>query len=130
MDAVRGHSTRRAESAPPSLQEVKQTLRRLIEENAGIPAASIRDDSTLDGDLAMDSLSFVSTQVAVEETFGIWCEPEDIEAQNRFDAIALFIHARMTGAPRLGPQAKLPPTKERKRPGQRQTHVRSRRRAV
>ncbi|GIW42597.1 MAG: hypothetical protein KatS3mg076_3174 [Candidatus Binatia bacterium] len=78
--------------ATPSLEDVKATLRRLIEENAGIPASSIRDDSTIDGDLAMDSLSFVSLQVAVEEEYDISCDPEEIERRNRFDAIAQLVH--------------------------------------
>ncbi|MFQ5664808.1 MAG: acyl carrier protein [Candidatus Binatia bacterium] len=76
---------------------MKETLRRLIEEQAGIPASVIRDDSTIEGDLAMDSLSFISLQVAVEEVFDITCDPADIEARNRFDAIAAFIREQ-TGA--------------------------------
>ena len=74
-----------------SVDEVKATLKALIEENAGIPASAIRDDSTIDGELAMDSLSFVSLQVAVDETFGVECEAEEIEACNSFDAIARLI---------------------------------------
>jgi acyl carrier protein len=82
-----------------SLPEVKSTLRRLIEENAGIPADSIADDSSIDGDLAMDSFSFVSLQVAVEETFGVACAPEEIEARNDFDGIARLILEKATGEP-------------------------------
>ena len=85
------------------LQEVKSTLRRLIEENAGIPADSVSDDSSIDGDLAMDSFSFVSLQVAVEETFGVACAPEEIEARNDFDGIARLILEKASGAPRRRP---------------------------
>jgi len=74
-----------------TLDGVKRTLRELIEENAGIPQAAIRDDSTIDGDLAMDSLSFVSLQVAVEETFDVTCDLDEIEKRNRFDAIAELV---------------------------------------
>jgi len=74
-----------------SVEEIKEILRTLIEENAGIPASSIKDESTIDGELAMDSLSFVSLQVAVDEVFGVDCEAEEIEARNRFDAIAQLI---------------------------------------
>jgi acyl carrier protein len=86
--------------APPagggrSVEEIKQTLKALIEENAGIPASSIKDDSTIDGELAMDSLSFVSLQVAVDETFGVDCEAEEIEKRNRFDSIAQLIWERL-----------------------------------
>jgi acyl carrier protein len=94
--------------APPaagghSVEEIKDILKGLIEENAGIPAASIKDDSTIDGDLLMDSLSFVSLQVAVDETFGVDCEAEEIEKRNRFDAIAQLIWERLHAeAGRLG----------------------------
>lgn len=76
------------------IEDTKRTLRRLIQENAGIPAAVVEDDSTIDGDLLMDSMSFVSLQVAVEETFGILCSPEEIQAANRFAAIAALVHER------------------------------------
>lgn len=92
-----------SKQAPPAgtpagartLAEVKETLKALIEENAGIPAASINDGSTIDGDLAMDSLSFVSLQVAVDETFGVDCEAEELEKRNRFDAIAELVWERL-----------------------------------
>ena len=67
----------------------------MIEQNAGIPAAEIHDDSAVDGDLALDSMSFLSLQVAMEETFGISCAPEEIEAANRFDAIAALVQERI-----------------------------------
>ena len=79
-----------------SIDAVKSALRRLIEENAGIPGSSVRDESTIDGDLAMDSFSFVSLQVAMEETFGVSITPEEIEEQHRFDAIASLIQERLT----------------------------------
>ena len=85
------------------LEEVKSTLRRLIEENAGIPADSIADDSSIDGDLAMDSFSFVSLQVAVEETFDVSCAPEEIEARNDFDGIARLILEKSSGEPARKP---------------------------
>ena len=75
----------------PSLAEVKEVLRAVIEENAGIPARSIRDDSAIDGDLAMDSLSFLNVQTAVEEHFEIACDALELEARNRFDAIAVYV---------------------------------------
>ncbi len=82
-------------AAGTGLEALKRVLRRLIEENAGIPAAEVHDDSAVDGDLALDSMSFVSLQVAMEETFGISCTPEEIEAANRFDAIAVLVQERI-----------------------------------
>ena len=94
---VQQRATRRAArpAAGTSLEALKGVLRRLIEKNAGIPAAEIHDDSAVDGDLALDSMSFLSLQVAMEETFGISCTPEEIEAANRFDAIAALVHERI-----------------------------------
>jgi acyl carrier protein len=75
--------------------ELKRVLRQLIEETTGIPAQEIHDDSALDDDLVLDSMSFVSLQVAVEATLGISCAPEEIEAANRFDAIAALVAERV-----------------------------------
>ena len=86
--------------AQPSIERVKEVLRRLIEQNAGIPGTLIRDDSSIEGDLAMDSMSFVSLQVAVEETFGIRCDAEDLESRKRFDAMAALIQERVEAPPR------------------------------
>ncbi len=89
-----------AVTAQPSIERVKEVLRRLIEQNAGIPGTLIRDDSSIEGDLAMDSMSFVSLQVAVEETFGIRCDAEDLESRKRFDAMAALIQERVEVPPR------------------------------
>lgn len=89
-----------AHSSDPTIDEVKRILRSLIAENAGIPSASIRDDSAVDRDLAMDSLSFLSVQTAVEEHFGIACDVLEIEGRNRFDAIAALVLERVQGRSR------------------------------
>jgi acyl carrier protein len=113
-------ATQRA--ADSSLEALKRVLRRLIETNAGIPAAEVRDDSAVDGDLALDSMSFLSLQVAMEETFGISCSPEEIEAANRFDAIAALVQERIDRK-RLNPSSALRATssagKRAPRPGRR-----------
>lgn len=77
-----------------TIDDVKDKLRQLVEENAGLPADLIKDDSTMSADFAMDSLSFLSLQVAIEETFGIDCAPEDLETCDRFDQIAALILER------------------------------------
>jgi acyl carrier protein len=89
--------TRAAQAAAPlGLDEVKRTLRRLIEVNAGIPGTEIDDESSVDDDLAMDSMSFLALQVAVEESFGINCTPDEILAAKYFAAIAALVHDRAT----------------------------------
>ena len=104
-----------------TIGEVKQSLRVLIEEHAGIPADLILDDSTITGDLAMDSLSFISVQVGVEETFGIMCTPEDLEACGRFDAIAALVLERLSARPTaFGEESPNTPPPPARRNGDRQ----------
>jgi acyl carrier protein len=88
-------------AAGASLDDVKRRLRRVIETEAGIPAAEIHDESTVAGDLAMDSMSFLAVQVAVEDTFGINCSPEEILAASRFATIATLVQERTTGRGKL-----------------------------
>jgi acyl carrier protein len=109
MGKIRSTSDARKSAGGPAIEDVKGTLRQLIEENAGIPADSIRDESTIDSDLAMDSFSLLSVQVAVEETFEITFELSDIEERNRFDAIAALVLERVEAKPSSTPQP--PPSK-------------------
>jgi acyl carrier protein len=96
MGKTRSTSSKSPKSAPgTTIEDVKATLRQLIEENAGIPADSVGDDSSLDGALAMDSFSLLSVQVAAEEAFEIQLELSDLESRNRFDAIAALILERI-----------------------------------
>jgi acyl carrier protein len=76
------------------LGTIKTTLRRLIEDNAGIPAECVLDESTVAGDLAMDSMSLISLQVAVEETFGITFSEDDLVSCADFGALAALVYAR------------------------------------
>jgi acyl carrier protein len=110
--AARQPKRKTAPASAPSLEQVSSDLRALIEENAGIPASLIRDDSRIDGDLEMDSMSFVSLQVAVEDHFDIRCGAEDLEALLRFDAIAAMIHERMETDP-ADRQARKKPARRR-----------------
>jgi acyl carrier protein len=95
MGKTRSTSKSPKSASGATIEDVKATLRQLLEENAGIPADSLRDDSSIDGDLAMDSFSLLSVQVAIEEAFEVECELSDLEAQNRFDGIAALILERI-----------------------------------
>jgi acyl carrier protein len=105
-------------SSTPTTDEVKEILRRLIQENTGIPAEIIGDESTIDDDLAMDSFSFISLQVAVEDTFDITCEPADIEARRTFDGIAALVRERVAARP--APAAAAQPVQRKATRGSRQ----------
>jgi acyl carrier protein len=79
--------------------EIETTLRRLLLETAGIPSELIQPDSAFDGDLAMDSLSFVALQVEIESEFGIDCPPDELRDITRFgDLIALVRRKQEGGA--------------------------------
>lgn len=54
-----------------SQAEVLAGLKEIVEEVAGIPAASIEMDKNFTNDLDVDSLSMVEVVVAAEERFGV-----------------------------------------------------------
>ena len=51
--------------------DVLAGLKEIVEEVAGIPAASIELDKSFSDDLDVDSLSMVEVVVAAEERFGV-----------------------------------------------------------
>ena len=110
MSARQAPTRKLRPAAPTTPQDIAATLRQLIQENAGIPASLVRGDSTIDGDLAMDSFSFISLQVAVEDTFGIVCDPAEIEACKRFDAIVTLVGDKVEAERRTAPRRAARPT--------------------
>ncbi len=54
-----------------SQAEVLAGIKEIVEEVAGIPAASIEMDKNFTNDLDVDSLSMVEVVVAAEERFGV-----------------------------------------------------------
>jgi acyl carrier protein len=54
-----------------SQAEVLAGLKEIVEEVAGIPAASIEMEKNFTDDLDVDSLSMVEVVVAAEERFGV-----------------------------------------------------------
>ena len=54
-----------------SQAEVLAGIKEIVEEVAGIPAASIKMDKNFTDDLDVDSLSMVEVVVAAEERFGV-----------------------------------------------------------
>jgi acyl carrier protein len=58
--------------------DVLAALKEIVEEVAGIPAASIELDNNFSHDLEVDSLSMVEVVVAAEERFGIKIPDEKV----------------------------------------------------
>ena len=59
--------------------DVLAGLKQIVEELAGIPAASVELDKNFTDDLDVDSLSMVEVVVAAEERFGVKIPDESVE---------------------------------------------------
>jgi acyl carrier protein len=75
--------------------QVADTLRRLLTDCAGIPEELVELDSTFEGALAMDSLSFVAFQVELETTFGIDCPLEELRDVTRFADLVELVRRKV-----------------------------------
>jgi acyl carrier protein len=58
--------------------DVLAGLKQIVEEVAGIPAASVELDKNFTDDLDVDSLSMVEVVVAAEEKFGVKIPDEEV----------------------------------------------------
>jgi acyl carrier protein len=83
-----------------SLEEVKQTLRLLIAQVTGIDPSAIRDDTTIDEDLQLPSVTFIELQVAVEEAFDTTLDPVEVVELNSFGLIAEAVYNKIAEAGR------------------------------
>lgn len=76
-------------------EQIAATLKRLMTQAAGIPEELIQLDSTFEGELAMDSLSFVAFQVELEQTFDIDCPLEELYGIVRFDQVVALVRSKL-----------------------------------
>lgn len=60
--------------------EVLVGIKEIVEEVAGIPAATIEMDKNFTDDLDVDSLSMVEVVVAAEERFGVKIPDDQVSA--------------------------------------------------
>ena len=75
--------------------QVAAALRALMSRTAGIPEELIEMDSTFDGELAMDSLSFVAFQVELEQEFEVDCPLEELYGITRFDEVVALVQEKL-----------------------------------
>ena len=74
--------------------DVLAGLKEIVEEVAGIPAASIELDKNFTDDLEVDSLSMVEVVVAAEERFGIKIPDEKVtDLATVGDAVNFIVNA-------------------------------------
>lgn len=76
-------------------EQISTTIKRLMSASAGIPAEIVRPQSRFEGDLAMDSLSFVAFQVELEQAFTIDCPLEDLYDIERFDELVQLVRSKL-----------------------------------
>ena len=76
----------------PTIDEVRQRLVCLVSEIAGIPVDQITDRATVDGELQMQSVTFVELQVAIEDEYQIQIDPIRMVELNEFGAIVAYVH--------------------------------------
>ena len=74
--------------------DVLAGLKEIVEEVAGIPAASVEMDKNFTDDLDVDSLSMVEVVVAAEERFGVKIPDENVtDLLTVADAVNFIVNA-------------------------------------
>jgi acyl carrier protein len=74
--------------------DVLAGLKEIVEEVAGIPAASVELDKNFTDDLDVDSLSMVEVVVAAEERFGVKIPDENVtDLLTVEDAVNFIVNA-------------------------------------
>jgi acyl carrier protein len=74
--------------------DVLAGLKEIVEEVAGIPAASVELDKNFTDDLDVDSLSMVEVVVAAEERFGVKIPDENVtDLLTVADAVNFIVNA-------------------------------------
>ena len=74
--------------------DVLAGIKEIVEEVAGIPAASVEMDKNFTDDLDVDSLSMVEVVVAAEERFGVKIPDENVtDLLTVADAVNFIVNA-------------------------------------
>jgi acyl carrier protein len=87
--------TAKGDGRPATKEVVGKRLRQIIQDNAGIPARLIRDNSSFDDVLAMSSLSAVSAQVSIEAEYEISISVDEFLAADTFDGLVCTVIAKV-----------------------------------
>jgi acyl carrier protein len=76
----------------PTRQWVRARLAALLGEVCGLAENAIREDSTIDRDLEMESVQMVELQVALEQEFDVTIDFLEVLRLNSFRGITNYIH--------------------------------------
>ena len=106
-------------------QEIRTGLAEIVNEIAGVPAATSSSDKSFTDDLDIDSLSMVEVVVAAEEKFGVTIPDDDVKNLRTVgDAVAYIAEAGCPEAMTCRPRTSY------RRHRARRDHARRRRRRV
>ena len=64
----------------------------------GIPASALRADAELEAELALDSLSVVELQLALEDAYGVPLRPQDGAEVRTVGDLQALVHVALAGA--------------------------------
>ena len=76
----------------PTREAVRERLISLLEEICGLRADEIRETSTIDRDLEMESVQMVELQVAIEQEFDVTIDFLEVLRLNSFRRITDYIY--------------------------------------
>ena len=77
-----------------SVVDIESLIVELLHEIAGVDPSLISRESTIDGDLEINSVTFVELQVALEDELDIVIDPVDIVELGTIGRISEYLLAR------------------------------------
>jgi acyl carrier protein len=78
--------------AGPAREQVRERLLALLNEICDLGPGEIRDTSTIDRDLDLESVQMVELQVAIEQEFDVTIDFLEVLRVNSFRGITDYIH--------------------------------------
>jgi acyl carrier protein len=80
-----------------TVSDVRDLIVRLLAEIAKLPREDLTNDTSLDEDLALESVAFLELQVSLEDELQIQIDPVEVVERNRLLPIAEYIHSLLPG---------------------------------
>lgn len=78
-------------------EEIRRRVAHLLHEVTGIPIENVREDTSIEDDLRMESVAFVELQVAIESEYGIEVDPIQVVELDRFGDVVDYIASLVDG---------------------------------
>ena len=81
-----------------TLEQVETTIRTILSEDFGVPAASIGPEATFRGDFGLDSLDVVDFVMLVKKDLGFEVSLESFRGVDNFGQLIDFVAQTLSGA--------------------------------